>query len=99
MAKQKKFIGVAVAILLWVMIALPGFAAVENPDRIELEKRIDIVAKEYGIPSVILKSIVRVESNYQHYKEDGSPNINYNSNGTHDIGLMMINSNSGYDNE
>ncbi len=99
MAKQKKVIGLATAILLWVILALPGFAAVENPDRIELEKRIDVVAKEYGIPSVILKSIVRVESNYQHYKEDGSPNINYNSNGTHDIGLMMINSNSGYDNE
>jgi hypothetical protein len=99
MTKRKKHMGLAAAILLWFLFMGPGFAVTENPDRIELEKRIDVVAKEYGIPSVILKSIVRVESNYQHYKEDGSPNINYNRNGTHDIGLMQINSSSGYDNE
>ena len=85
-------------IVVWLSMIMPGFAA-ENPDRIELEKRIEIVAKEYGIPAVIVKSIARVESNYQHYREDGSPNINYNKNGTHDIGLMQINSSSGYDNE
>ncbi len=99
MAKRKKYMGLATAILFWFLLAGPGFAVIENPDRIELEKRIDTVAKEYGIPSVLLKSIVRVESNYQHYKKDGSPNINYNRNGTHDIGLMQINSSSGYDNE
>jgi hypothetical protein len=98
MAKKGKwYIGI-VCLLIWACLALPAFAY-ENPDRIELEQRIDAAAKEYGIPSVILKSIVRVESNYQHYKEDGTPNINYNSNGTHDIGLMQINSSSGYDNE
>ena len=95
--KGKVWIGLICA-MVWLVTIMPGFAT-ENPDRIELEKRIEIVAKEYGIPAVIVKSIARVESNYQHYREDGSPNINYNKNGTHDIGLMQINSSSGYDNE
>lgn len=64
-----------------------------NPSREEIEKMIDEVALKRGIPSVILKSIARVESVYQHFNKDGSPKISGTS-----IGLMQINNkNGGYD--
>ena len=44
----------------------------KNPTREELEKRVEEVARKRGIPSVILKSIARVESVYQQYRSDGS---------------------------
>jgi len=57
-----------------------------NPPREELEKRIEEVAKRRGIPSVILKSIARVESVFQQYNRDGS--VYTSSSGS--IGLMQI---------
>jgi len=44
----------------------------KNPTREELEERVEEVARKRGIPSVILKSIARVESVYQQYRPDGS---------------------------
>lgn len=57
-----------------------------NPPREELEQRIEQVAKKRGIPSVLLKAIVRVESVFQQYRSDGS--VYTGSSGS--IGLMQI---------
>lgn len=62
-----------------------------NPSRAELEKKIEEVARKRGIPSVILKSIARVESVFKQFNNDGSPFI---SKGT--IGLMQINNRYGW---
>ncbi len=63
-----------------------------NPPREEIEKKIEEIAREKGIPSVILKSIARVESLYQQFKPDGS--VFRGSMG--EIGLMQIYNRSGY---
>lgn len=62
-----------------------------NPSRAELEKKIEEVARKRGIPSVILKSIARVESVFKQFNNDGSPFV---SRGT--IGLMQINNSYGW---
>lgn len=64
----------------------------ENPSREFLEKKIEEIALKRGIPSVILKSIARVESIYQQYKPDGS--VFRGSSG--EIGLMQIYNKYGY---
>lgn len=57
-----------------------------NPSRAELEKKIEEVARKRGIPSVILKSIARVESVYKQFNSDGS--VFTGRGGS--IGLMQI---------
>ncbi|NLJ58653.1 MAG: transglycosylase SLT domain-containing protein [Tissierellia bacterium] len=70
------------------------FAGV-NPPREEIEQMIEKVAEKRAIPSVLLKSIARVESVYEHYRPNGTPKIN----GTN-IGLMQVcNKHGGYDSE
>lgn len=59
----------------------------ENPSRKELERLIDEVAKKRGIPTVILKSVARVESVFKQYNTDGS--VYTGSRGS--IGVMQIN--------
>lgn len=72
-----------------------AFAQNYNPSREEIEAMIDEVAEKRAIPSVILKSIARVESVYEHFNSDGSPKITGSS-----IGLMQINNRyGGYDTE
>lgn len=61
-----------------------------NPPREEIENMIDEVAVEMAIPSVILKSIARVESVYEHYNSNGSPLISGSS-----IGLMQVTNTGG----
>ena len=61
-----------------------------NPSREEIEAMIDEVAEKRAIPSVILKSIARVESVYEHYNSDGSPKMSGSS-----IGLMQVNNKHG----
>lgn len=64
-----------------------------NPPREEIEEMIDEVAQKRAIPPVILKSIARVESVYEHFNSNGSPLISGSS-----IGLMQVNNRSlGYD--
>lgn len=64
-----------------------------NPPREEVEAMIDEVAQKRAIPRVILKSIARVESVYEHFNSNGSPLISGSS-----IGLMQVNNrNLGYD--
>lgn len=57
-----------------------------NPPRTELEERVEAVARKRGIPSVLLKSIARVESVYKQFNSDGS--VFTGSSGS--IGLMQI---------
>ncbi len=57
-----------------------------NPPREALEKKIEKIARDRGIPSVLLKSIARVESVYQQYNSDGS--VYTGNRGS--IGLMQI---------
>ena len=57
-----------------------------NTNSLPFEKCFINAAKKYNIPFELLIAIASVESNYK-------PNaINYNSNGTYDIGIMQINS-------
>jgi len=71
------------------------FATDYNPSRQEIESMIDEVAIKRAVPSVLMKSIVRMESNYKQFYENGSPKITGDC-----IGLMMINnSNGGYDSQ
>lgn len=61
-----------------------------NPPREEVEAMIDEAAVKRAVPSVLLKSIARVESVFKQFNDDGSPKITGNC-----IGLMMINNNKG----
>lgn len=61
-------------------------ASLVNPSRAELEKRIEEVARKRGIPSVILKSIARVESVFKQFNNDGSVFVSRGGS----IGLMQI---------
>lgn len=92
---MRKFI-VCVLICL-VSFSQFGFTAV-NPSKEEIEKIIERKATELGIPSVLLKAIARVETNFTQFREDGSTYI-----GDHgqSIGMMQINnrSSSAYDRE
>lgn len=63
-----------------------------NPSRQELEQKVEEIARKRGIPSVILKSIARVESTYQQYNKDGT--VFMGSRGS--IGLMQIHNNYGW---
>lgn len=67
-------------------------ALMVNPSRTDLEKKIEDVAKKRGIPSVILKSIARVESVYQQFNKDGSVFMGRGGS----IGLMQIHNKYGW---
>ena len=58
----------------------------KNPSREVLEEKIEDIARRKGVPSVLLKSIARVESIYQQYNSDGS--VFTGPSGS--IGLMQI---------
>ncbi|MDD2493643.1 MAG: S-layer homology domain-containing protein, partial [Tissierellia bacterium] len=85
-------------IMIFIMIFLftvnmAAFGKNYNPSRQEIESMIDEVARKRAIPSVLLKSIAKVESTFTHYNSNGSPKISGPC-----IGLMMINNkNGGYD--
>lgn len=63
-----------------------------NPSRAELEKKIEEVARKRGIPSVILKSIARVESVFKQFNKDGSAFVSRGGS----IGLMQIHNKYGW---
>lgn len=50
------------------------------------DKCFDVAGLEYSVPPNLLRVIAKVESNYKPYA------INYNTNGSYDMGLMQINS-------
>lgn len=87
-----------IALIFVFMFTFSSFAYANNynPPREKIESMIDEVALKRGIPSVILKSIARVESVYEHFNDDGSPKIS----GGNSIGLMQVNNRyGGYDSE
>lgn len=61
-----------------------------NPSREEIEAKIEAVAKKRGIPTVILKSLARVESVFTQFRRDGSVFLGPMGS----IGLMQINNRS-----
>ncbi len=85
-------------VLLFILIFTLGINSVVfgnsfNPSRQEIEAMIDKVAVKRAIPSILLKSIVKLESAYSHFNSNGNPKITGDC-----IGLMMINNrNGGYD--
>ncbi len=85
----KKGLATVLCMMILLLASYTGVnasAVNKNPPREELEKKIEEVARKRGIPSVILKSIARVESVFKQFNSDGSPFV---SRGT--IGLMQIN--------
>lgn len=68
-----------------------AFADIQNPDRVEIEQKLEALAKKRGVPSVIAKSVARVESCFQQYTDSGS--VYTGSRGS--IGIMQINNKYG----
>ncbi len=92
---KRRIIGI---ILIISLVLTNGFTFAEalgaNPSREVLENKIEQVARKRNIPTVLLKSIARVESVFQQFNPDGSAYISH----TGDIGMMQINSRSyGFD--
>lgn len=91
----KRITSIILSVILVLMVYSNTTYAVKsgiNPSREILEKKIEEIAMKRGIPSVILKSIARVESVYRQYNSDGS--VFRGSSG--EIGLMQIYNRSGY---
>lgn len=83
---------IVLIIIFAMMLNNLGFGYT-NPSKKEIESMIDTVAVKRGIPSVIMKSIAKLESSYEQFNSNGSPKITGDC-----IGLMMINNrNGGYD--
>lgn len=76
--------------LLFGVISV-GFCQGKNPSRKEVEQIIEKVATKRGIPSVILKSIAKVESTFNQFNRNGKP---LTSRGGH-IGIMQISGRDG----
>ena len=75
-----------------------GLAAVsycenKNLSRKEVEKVIEEVATKRGIPSIILKSVAKIESSFVQFNGDGKPKVSRSGH----IGIMQVSRNSGYD--
>lgn len=68
-----------------IMMGSYSFAA-EALSHEEIEGLIEEVAKEKGIPSVILKAIAWKESNYKQFDSNGNPFVRYGN-----TGIMQIN--------
>lgn len=92
---MRKIITITLVIILFISNSSFAF---QNPSKDEIEKIIEIKATEMGIPSVLLKAIARVESNYTQFRKDGSV---YTGDHGHSLGMMQINtrSTSSYDRE
>ncbi len=82
----KKTLISVLCLIVMLAISHGSVSAGVNPTRAELEKRVEDVARKRGIPSVILKSIARVESVYKQFNNDGS--VFTSRSGS--IGLMQI---------
>lgn len=92
----KKAMGITLSLLLAIIFIFNNSFIYANESRInptreQLEEKIEEIAEKRGIPSVILKSIARVESVYQQYKPDGTVYLGPRGS----IGLMQIYNRSG----
>jgi hypothetical protein len=91
---RKRLLFILLVTILITAIFSPAFAATHtNPDRETIEQKIEEVALRRGIPSVIMKSIARVESSFTQFTSNGRPFIS----STNDIGVMQINDRSSFD--
>lgn len=79
-----------ICIILFGIIGA-GFCEGGNLSRKEVEKIIEEVATKRGIPSIILKSIAKVESTFRQFNRNGKP---LTSRGGH-IGIMQISGRDG----
>lgn len=95
----KKVLASVLCMVVLLLVSYKGAnasASYSNPSRAELEKKIEEVARKRGIPSVILKTIARVESVFKQFNNDGSAFVSRGGS----IGLMQIHNNYGwFDNE
>lgn len=91
----KKILVSALCMVVLIMFSYDSVSAGElnkNLSRAEIEKKIEEVARKRGIPSVILKSIARVESSFKQFNSDGSPFVSSSGN----IGIMQVNNKYGW---
>ncbi|HZJ83385.1 MAG TPA: transglycosylase SLT domain-containing protein, partial [Clostridia bacterium] len=79
-----------ICILIFGVIGI-GFCEGRNLSKKEVEEIIKKVAIKRGIPSVILKSIAKIESSFNQFNRDGRP---LTSRGGH-IGIMQISGRDG----
>ncbi|QIB27539.1 S-layer homology domain-containing protein [Caloranaerobacter azorensis] len=92
---QNKILGLVMSILLlFTFLTDYGYAQNNrvNPPRKVLEKKIEEVAKKRGIPTVILKSIARVESVFKQYNSNGT--VYTGRSGS--IGVMQVHNKYGW---
>lgn len=91
---SRKLISILLALMIVVGVFSIGYCEVnKNLSRSEVEKLIEEVATKRGIPSVILKSIAKVESSLKQFNKDGSVVTSRGGN----IGIMQVHRSSGYD--
>lgn len=92
----KRLISFLLAFLILLSVFSIGYCQEGNKNlpRKEVEKLIEEIAKKRGIPSVILKSIAKIESSFQQFKKDGTPLASRGGN----VGIMQVQGrNSGLD--
>ena len=89
----KKLVSLLICMSLVFVSIAPAIAtnSRENPERIEIEEKLEALAKKRGVPSVIAKSVARVESCFQQYTSRGG--VYTGSRGS--IGIMQINNRYG----
>lgn len=90
---RRKMISVLLALMIVVGVFSVGYCENKNLSKAEVEKLIEGVARKRGIPSVILKSIAKVESTFKQFSKDGSALTSRGGN----IGIMQVHRSSGYD--
>ncbi len=88
--KRRIISALLVCIILFGIISV-GFCQGKNLSRKEVEQIIEKIAIKRGIPSVILKSIAKVESSFNQFNRNGKP---LTSRGGH-IGIMQISGRDG----
>ncbi|SHH42360.1 transglycosylase SLT domain-containing protein [Sporanaerobacter acetigenes] len=86
-----------ISVLLLLMIVVGAFSTAycevgKKLSKKETEKLVEEVAKKRGIPSVILKSIAKIESSFRQFNDKGAPYTSRSGN----IGIMQVHS-RGYD--
>ncbi|MBU5436712.1 transglycosylase SLT domain-containing protein [Tissierella sp. MSJ-40] len=74
-------------------LAAASYCENKNLSRKEVEKVIEDVATKRGIPSIILKSVAKIESSFVQFNGDGKPKVSRSGH----IGIMQVSRNSGYD--
>lgn len=90
---SKKIISILLTLMIVVgAVSISYCEANKNLSRSELEKIIEDVARKRGIPSVILKSIAKVESSLKQFNSDGSVVASRGGN----LGVMQVSRKSGY---